>query len=281
MSKALQMKSILYLLLIAPLCVNAGSLATELGEAVIGGLKIGSSYNLTETGLPLVVINTSEEEVELVIEPLVPSQIKEGYEPIPDISWVELSKNRFRLKPQERAITDIIIKIPDDPKYISKKYQVNIWSHTIGEAGRVLLGLSSRLLLHIEGEKEPKKEGISLVLIPEKIEIGGVRPGYVKDVKEGFIVENRSKEPVDCILEVLSVNKSYARLEEGYIDTPNPSYLILSEREINLKGFEKKRVSLYVAFPKKKEYGRKNYMFIVHLKGPSLGVYSRVYVKTK
>jgi hypothetical protein len=194
-----------------------------------------------------------------------------------------LSKNRFNLKPQDRAISDIIIKIPDDERYLSKKYQVNIWSHTIGESGRVSLGLSSRLLLQIEGEEKSQKknEGISLVIIPERMEIYGVKPGYVYDAKERFIVENRSQEPIECILEVLSVSSSYANLESGYLDTPNPSYLILSEKEISLKGYEKREVYLYVAFPKKKEYRGKNYIFIVHLKGPSLGVYSKVCVKTR
>lgn len=276
---------------VCPILAYAGGLATELGEAVIGDLQIGSSYNLTEVaGLPLVVINTGENEVELRIEPVLEKETKEGYEPIPELSWITISKDKFYLLPQERAVSDIIISIPNDENLLGKRYQVNIWSHTVGEAGRVSLGLSSRLLLRIAEKEKPipeKSEGINLLLLPESIELNWVKPGYVYDAKKekkvSFIVENRSLVPVECILETLKPSESYALLEEGYLDPPNPAYLILSERKLVLKGYEKKEVCLFAAFPKMKEYGKKNYMFVVHLKGLSipLGVYSKVYVKTK
>lgn len=269
-----------------PIISEPAGLATELGEAVIGSLQIGSSYNLTSiAGIPLVVINTGEEKMELLIEPVIPNQTKEGYEPIPDPSWISLSKDRFTLSPQEKAITDIIITIPDDKTLLSKRYQVNIWSHTIGEKNRVGIGLVTRLLLHIEEPSKPSREtsSISLSLLPESLNVEGIKLGYVHPLKEAFIIENRQDEAIDCVLETIKVKDSYLNLEEGWTDTPNPSFLILSERNITLLPYQKKEVSAYLAFPKNKGYKKKNYVFIVHLKGISipLAMYSRVYVKTK
>lgn len=269
-----------------PIICEPAGLATELGEAVIGSLGIGTSYNLTEVGgLPLVVINTGEEKIELLIEPVIPHQTKKGYEPIPDVSWISLSRNRFTLSPQEKAITDIIVTIPDDKTLLSKRYQVDIWSHTIEEKNRVGIGIITRLLLHIEEPPKPSREAssISLSLLPEFLNVEGIKLGYVHPLKEALIVENRSNEPIDCVLETLKVADSYLSLEDGWEDTPNPSFLILSHRNITLLPYQKKEVSLYLAFPKEKGYKKKNYIFIVSLKGISipLELYSKVYVKTK
>ncbi|MEW6103968.1 MAG: hypothetical protein AB1630_09210 [bacterium] len=273
-------------LLCLPLVCNAAGLATELGEAVLDGLVMGQDYNLRELGLPFTVINTGDEEIELVIEPVIPDSPKQGYEPIPEISWVNISQTSFNLKPKERALSDIIIKIPEDKSHIGKKYQVNIWSHTKEELGAISVGLSSRLLLHIKEEQEipPKMpETMAFGLIPESLMIKGVKPGYVFEVNVPLIIENKQGVPMDCTLETIRVSSSYISLDEGWEDCPNPGFLILDERDISLKPWERKEVKLYLAFVKDKGYRKKNYLFIVRLKGITipLALYSKVYVKTK
>ena len=129
----------------------AGGLNTPFGEVLVENLSLGAEYSMEKgSKTPLVINNTSGIDVNLKIEVLVPQEgeIKEGFEPIPDISWIKLSKTEFLVKPGEAAKTDVIISIPKDKKYMGKKYQVYIWSHTVGRA--VGVGLKSRLLLTIE-----------------------------------------------------------------------------------------------------------------------------------
>ena len=84
------------------------------------------------------------------------SELKEGFEAIPDLGWIKLDKAEFTgIKPGEAATTDVIISIPDDRQYQGKKYQVFIWSHTVGRS--IGVGLKSKLLISIiEEAKEDK-----------------------------------------------------------------------------------------------------------------------------
>ena len=140
------------------LCVStplyAGGLSTAFGELKVKDLKIGQEYSLEETAdFPLIVKNTSDEVLELKVEVLYPKpkELKKGYQSIPDTSWITLGKTHFILKPEEEAKTDVIIKIPDDKKYLGKKFQVYLWSRTIGRSLGV--GLKSRLLFTIASEQ--------------------------------------------------------------------------------------------------------------------------------
>lgn len=134
--------------------LEAAGLSTGFSEVSLESLEIGKTYRTKETvNLPLVVVNTGKEPVDLKIELLLPqlSELKDGYEPIPELSWIKLEKTNFKeIQPNASATTDVIISIPDDKQYRGKKYQLFIWSHTVGKL--IGIGLKSKLLLKIKGE---------------------------------------------------------------------------------------------------------------------------------
>lgn len=137
----------------------AGGLTTTFGEVKVENLKIGKQYSLEETAeFPLIVQNTSDQEIELKVEVLYPKEkeLKKDFAPIPDTSWISLEKDHFILAPGEEAKTDVIINIPDDKEYQGRKYQVYLWSHTIGRSLGV--GLKSRLLFTVSPEQPIDKE---------------------------------------------------------------------------------------------------------------------------
>lgn len=141
-------------LLCLPLSLYASGLSTTFGEVKVENLKIGREYSMEEAvEFPLRVKNTSSEEIELKIEVLYPkdTELKEGYQTIPDISWIALKQDYFILGPGGEARTDVVIKVPDDESLFGKKYQVYLWSRTIGRSLGV--GLKSRLLFTIAGEE--------------------------------------------------------------------------------------------------------------------------------
>jgi len=130
----------------------AKGLSTGFSEVAMEDLEPGRTYSTKETAnLPLVVVNTGEDPVDLKIELLMPdaSELKEGYEPIPDLGWISLEQTEFTgIAPKGAATTDVLINIPDDDIYRGKKYQVFIWSHTIGT--KIGVGLKSKLLFTIK-----------------------------------------------------------------------------------------------------------------------------------
>jgi len=97
------------------------------------------------------VVNTGDTAIDLKIEVLLPekSELKAGgYAPIPDLSWITLERSEFKeVKPGAEAVTDVIISIPGDEKYRGRKFQVFIWSRTVGRS--IGVGLKSKLLLTV------------------------------------------------------------------------------------------------------------------------------------
>lgn len=134
--------------------LNAAGLSTTFSEVTLEDLYIGKTYSTKEVAnLPLTVVNTGKEPVDLKIEILIPdkSELKAGFQPIPKLSWIKLEKEEFKgVKPNETATTDVIISIPKDKEYLDKNYQVFIWSHTVGRM--IGIGLKSKLLIKIKGE---------------------------------------------------------------------------------------------------------------------------------
>jgi hypothetical protein len=281
---------ILFLSCLAGGSIDAAGLRTTFVEVILEDLEIGGIYNITELiNLPLVVENTGDEAITLRIDVVLPSkdELKEGYEPIPDPSWIKVSQDVFEVEPRGKAVTDVIISIPDDERYVGGSYQVWIWSHTIGP-GMIGVGLKSRILFSIAGAKSDsaKKE---LSILPTEVYITDVEVGKVYDVKKeggGVVLKvfNLSKEERRIEVEPIKVENSPFDIKEGYVDCPNPSFLIPSNRVFTLPKAGEEEVGLYIAFPKKEEYRGKGYMFVIRttmLDQPTIQAYSKVYVLVK
>lgn len=155
------------ILLILFICVNLGGahiacaagLSTGFSEVSLENLETGKSYSTKDkASLPLVVVNTGKEPVDLKVELLFPeeSELKTGYEPVPDLNWISLEKYEFSdIEPGEAATTDVLISIPDDERFRGKKYQLFLWTHTIGRS--IGVGLKSKLLMSIREVAEEDK----------------------------------------------------------------------------------------------------------------------------
>lgn len=293
---------ILLFLINVPFKVKAGGLSTQLGEVVIENLQIGQTYNLKKLiNLQLIVTNASDYAVELKMEVLSPdkSELRQGAEPIPDTAWVKLSQNFFKLSPNGKAISDIILSIPDNNRYLGKKYQVIIWSHTLpgGSGGMfVACGLKSRIILTLDKVRKAKSEAITssdaridFKLKPEQIFLEKVELGRVYDVEKntGIVLKviNPSEREQVFKLQSLKVKNSMATLVEEYQDAPDTSYLKFSENRFVLPPKGAKTIKIYLNFPQKKEYSGKKYMFIIHALAEgekvTTGVYSRLYASIK
>ncbi|MFC1631261.1 hypothetical protein ACFL1I_04540 [Candidatus Omnitrophota bacterium] len=140
----------LTILLLVSNLASAGGLTTTFGEVKVENLQIGNEYSLEQAvEFPLIVQNTSDQQIELKVDVLYPreKELKTGFTPIPDIDWISLEQDYFVLAPGEEAKTDVIVAIPEETKYSGARFQVYIWSHTVGQALGV--GLKSRLLFTI------------------------------------------------------------------------------------------------------------------------------------
>ncbi len=282
--------------------VEAGGLSTQLGEVVIENLQIGQTYNLRHlANLSLSVTNTSDYDVDLRMDVQLPdsSELKKGAEPAPDTSWVELSQNIFKLGPHEKASSDIILSIPDDKQYLGKKYQVTIWSHTLGGSGGGMFlayGLKTRVIFTIDKIRAGPSEAVTasdasvnFTLKPGEIFLDDVELGKIYDVEEmsGLVlmITNTSGREQSFSLQSRTVENSLATLTEEYEDAPDASYLKFSENEFSLPPEGTKSIKIFLEFPPRVEYSGKRYMFVIHAyvadEKVTTGVYSRLYASIK
>lgn len=291
-------------LLILAACggVEAGGLSTQLGEVVIENLQIGQTYNLKQlANLSLIVTNTCDYDVDLRMDVLLPdsAELRGGAESVPDTSWVSLSRNLFELAPDEKAVSEITLSIPDDARYLGKKYQVTIWSHTLGGSGAGMFlayGLKSRVIFTTDTVKASQDEvitssdaSVNFSLKPEEIFLTDVELGELYDVgeKSGLVlsVTNPGERKRTFELRSLRVGSSVATLTTGYDEAPDASYLKFSESRFALGPGSTKMVKIYLEFPQERKYSGKHYMFVIQAvavdEEVTTGVYSRLYASTK
>ena len=291
-----------FLVLAAYNVVEAGGLSTQLGEVVIENLQIGQTYNLKElANLRLIVTNTSDYGVDLRMDVLLPdsSELRKGAEPIPDVSWVDLSQDLFKLSPNEKASSDIILSIPEHDQYLGKTYQVTIWSHTLGGKGSGMFlayGLKTRIIFTTDKVKASESQvvtssdaSVNFTLKPEEIFLDSVESGKIYDVDKhtglALKITNPGEREQTFELKSLTVSNSAATLTEEYEDAPDASYLKFSENRVVIPPKGTKTVKVYLDFPPEKEYSGKKYMFVIHVvavdEQVTVGVYSRLYASVK
>jgi hypothetical protein len=129
----------------------AVGLRTPLGQLAVSGLKIGKSYSLKALiNRTYELINTGDEPLDVGIASEKPTsgEIIPGCEPVPDTKWVSLEKTRFVIGPSQVAKTDVVVTIPNEERYLGKKYLVVLASRTQGNAP-IQIGLRSRLVLEV------------------------------------------------------------------------------------------------------------------------------------
>ena len=276
---------------------KAGGLSTQIGEVVVTNLQIGQSYNLKEiANLRMTATNTGADVVNLKMDVLRPEsrELRQGAAAIPDISWVTLSQDSFTVGPMQPATSDIIISIPDERQYLGKKFQLIIWSHTVGDGSTFMeVGLKSRIIFTIDSVKADVDKlvfsadaNLDFSLQPEEIHLENVPLGTSYDITEKtgrvLTITNSGDHQKAFRLKSRTVESSSATLTDQYEDAPKASYLRFSDNEFVVAPNETKTVNMYLNFPANAEYNGKQYMFIIHVySGDAIvttGVYSRLYV---
>jgi len=291
--------------LVSPL--EGGALSTKMGEVRIDNIRLGKTFSMSQAlNMPFTVTNDSSFRAELKMEIVIPvkddKDIRPGYEPLPDASWVKLSRDFFVLEPGADAVTDVVLDIPKKEEYYGKKYQFYICSRITQGISNVNVGIISRFLLNIiskegmkllKGENPPARmepvANLNFSLIPWEIFLKGAKLGKLVDViKETgtqLKIVNPNDEELKFRLKCITVREAGASLKEGYEDCPDPSFLNFSETEFVVPSDSIKKVNMFLKFPGQAEYFEKRYMFIIVLE--NLGqeikgkVYSRLYVTTE
>lgn len=266
-------------------------------DVILENLKIGKSYNLRTMGkLPYKVINAGDAIVGVAIEIEISkeNQLKPGYEPLPDPSWIKIVPDTFRLGPGESGISEIIITIPDKPEYVNRNFQTEIYAHTTG-TGFMAAGARHRIRFStgkgpetLLAEKKRKAMfELNLDFKPMSVYLVDVKPGVrynAKKMRKSLKLINWADNQIKIKLKSILYSREFS-LPSGYVPAPDPSWLTVKPGEVKIAGNEIKELKIFVNIPDEEEYYGKKYAFLV--KAELIGVdvllelYARVYVTTK
>lgn len=264
--------------------LSSVGISTDFNNILIENLQIGREYNLTTlAGLPMKVKNISEMKLKIKVEPVFPAEnyLREGFEVIPDTSWIKLSNTEFDVSPGEYAVLDVIISIPEDDKYLGKKYQVHLWSRAQIESGNlvsVMPGIEGILMFTLAPERVKSKiEPIDLNFHIEPNEI------YEKiDFSEGLIseikIKNLSKKPLLIEISQTDAGKVGMRLKEGYEVLTDTSCLYFIPQRFKLGYNKEKKVKVYIKIDREK-FVNKKFMSAISVNTKAKGISGKKFVK--
>lgn len=283
---------------------RGGGLKSNYGMLFLENLRVGRTYSILNlASQPLKVVNTTDYTVELKIETGYPAAFKlmRGYEVIPSTSWIILEKTEFRLEPGQTAIADFTISIPNDDKYVNKRYQFFIKSRVARKLG---IGGGAVMLPAVKGficftiapvkagvpdeEVEEIRANLTFSVIPHRIRLKGIKVGKRYDIAKligkDLRLINPNDETFTYKMEPITVRKSMMNIERGYKDCPNPSFLIIDEPVFEVEENSIKKKKIYIQFPKEDKYRNQKYEFVIYTyvlnQKIISGVYSEVLVTT-
>ncbi len=272
-------------------------LGSKFGEVVVENVELGATYNLRELRqVPFIITNTGDATTEVVIEITIPKKdgLKEGYEAIPDPTWVKVIPDRMTIDPKKNGFCDIILSVPNDPKYAGRHYQANIWAHT-GQKYQLGVGVMGRLRFSTgPGPESLKAEKIKKYMMtldfqmtPEDIYVNDVPQGKKMDVKESTGKAIKVANFADNKLSLRLMPKSWDerfKLPEGYEPAPDPSWVTFAEEKVTVEGSAIGQGKLFITVPPDPAHKGKKYAFLVQagvVDGMDLEVYTRVFVSVK
>lgn len=285
---------------------NAVGVRTRFGVVVVENLQPGRTYNIRElVGLPLKVVNTSDKQVTIKMDIQKPDpetdkgMAAKHFEPIPDLSWIKLSKDFFVVDPGHAAVADVLVTIPDDDKYLGKRYQVNIWSRTIGKRF-ANVGVMSNLRITIakrrmteeeklaEAHREEIIKNIDFQLLPHTIFIDGVELGKKIDIEKKYKntlkVVNPNNEKFSYRIKTVTAWEAEMGVIPGYEETPALSFLTFSEKEFSVSPISIRQIKMFLQIPDEEKYRGKKYQFVISvqvLNQPIIyEIYSRLFIST-
>ena len=259
-------------------------LTTRLSDVVVEGLGLGSVYSLMSgKNIPYVLTNRGDSAMEIVIEAVSPDQadLRAGYEPIPDPSWIQVIPDRFNLGAGESHFSEVVISIPEEVKLKGRHFQAALWAHSV-DTGFMAVGVRSRLRFSIGqgpetllAEKKRKAiQSLDLDLTPRQLYLTDVPVGageaydpYAegKGAKRRLIVTNRSEDAVKLTFASMPWDVRYRRfiLPPGYEAAPDPAWLSFDPAKVEVKGEMIKGVRLKLRIPDKPEHRGKKYAFLI------------------
>ncbi len=271
-------------------------ISTRFVDVVLEHVEVGKVYNLRQLrNVPYTVKNRSTAAMDIGVEVLIPSakDVVAGYEAIPDPTWVRVVPNKMRVEAGATGFAEMIIQVPDDPKYVGRHYQAKVRAKTL-DSGMFVVQTESRFRFSTgAGPEELKAERKKMAMLaldfditPDTLFVDGIKPGVPFNVrKEGkrtLKVTNRSETPLKMKFMSVAYDNARVPIQGDYIPAPDPSWLSFKPAMKELGAETIESLDPVIEIPAGDEHYGKQYVFMVKadiVMGVDLEVFKTIYVK--
>ncbi|MDE2144074.1 MAG: hypothetical protein KGJ84_16820 [Elusimicrobia bacterium] len=273
---------------------EASGLRTPLGEVIIRNLKIGQTYSMYKLlNLPMRVVNTGDDNIDLKISTVRPTRLNDGYEEVPSLDWVHVEQSTFTVAPNREAMTDLVIAIPNDPALMGRRFQADIWTHST-DPRALQVGLQSHIMLQIDStpptEEELKKKfvneqlaNLDFTVLPINATAADIPLGRAVDLRKERKISIKIVNPNDQALNFrarsIPVWESVITPPAGFEDAPNAQWLRPDKEILKVDGNSIADMGLTLEIPDKPVYRGRHFLFLVTFEVLEQKIPTRIYYR--
>lgn len=259
-------------------------LKTNYTKFIADNLPIGHTLSMKKiANAPLMVGSNYDVPVIITIQPKLPKKLQPGYEAIPDPSWIRIEADTVTVPANSSVELDVMVSIPDDPKYFGKKYQCDLNIYTGGDAevrGMFRYGFQITGMFLFSVAPGRNEEALaSAMQSPANAQYTITPPQVVLwNVKAGQTVEVKSQENKWLELANTSRKKQTYRLAsvnpadtgfsifEGSHFSGNTDDVIIAKDEITLGPGGKRPLQLKIKVPSNADFTTGPLVYLVAVK---------------
>lgn len=243
------------------------NLSTEFVEVLVEGVPLGARFVLDAK--PVEMRNGGSIEMKVRYDAVVPmpSEMRAGYEPIPDAAWVSFEPRAFTLSPGGTSVGKVVLYIPDDPALVGRRFQVMLHLHTdTSQPGLLGVGLKPRFLFTVKAKGDRPDR---VVVNPSPLarllpyEFGAATGSLFFDCGK---VKAENFQGEELTYEVMPAVEGIRRItvDPGETPLPDPAWLETSPRVLVLQPYTSGEFAVTARLPVTPEVFGKTYVTALH-----------------
>lgn len=274
------------------LAEQTSGLSTNYSKLTVDNLPIGQTVSMIQiANAPMLVGNNYEIPVYVNISTEVPTQLSQGYEPIPDPNWILVEPSGMTLDAASTMKVDVKIALPDDETLFGKKYQCNIVIYTRGDPaatgvryGTQLTGLFMFSVAPVRNESGLERAlnnpaNADYEINPPRVEIWGVKPGQKvkvrdKNNKKVEIINHSAKRQNLYLSAVDPLKTEYSRITNSQPAKVAEDVLIQQD-DLWINPRQKKALDISIQVPKDADFTLGPLLYLVAVSSGSTGGVTR------
>jgi len=271
-------------LLLTVLLLQASSQAQALAlrgpfpSMFVNDVFVGQTPSAATTRDRLTVVNTGQDPIGVVmlLEPCPAGELRDGYEPIPNLSWIQLDPPRFSLEPGESGVSAILVSPPNDPSLQGGQFEL-VWraTATVPSSGAELLPRSHIFVTIQLGSATVSSitpQAMGGARVPVSVPFTLSPPGGIADnvplgrkmnLRDlGFVIKLGNPNSQDEVFSVRSACDNSNDSDQVFRCSPNPNFLMPAASTVRVPANSVAEAVFTLQIPNEARYQGRHWVFV-------------------